>query len=101
MRYKNANAVLPDKLVAEIQTYVDGQLLYIPRKQETHFCWGSNTGTRNMLIARNQQICEEYRQGKTIPDLSKTYYLSEKSIWRIIRDNIPPRNRKEGGNTIE
>ncbi len=32
MSYVNANEVLPDDLVQEIQKYLDGQLLYIPRK---------------------------------------------------------------------
>ena len=40
MSYVNANEVLPDNLVQEIQKYLDGQLLYIPRKQSNTFSWG-------------------------------------------------------------
>lgn len=34
MSYVNANNMLPKILVKEIQKYVDGQLIYIPRKNE-------------------------------------------------------------------
>lgn len=36
----NADDVLPDILVQEIQKYVDGQLIYIPRKNENLLSWG-------------------------------------------------------------
>ena len=34
MSYVNAKDVLLEKLVKEIQKYIDGQLIYIPRKSE-------------------------------------------------------------------
>lgn len=34
MSYVNADDVLPKDLIGEIQKYVDGQLIYIPRKDE-------------------------------------------------------------------
>lgn len=33
MSYVNADDVLPEYLLTEIQKYVDGQLRYIPRKE--------------------------------------------------------------------
>ena len=47
MSYVNANEVLPDALVQEIQKYLDGQLLYIPRKQSNAFSWGEKSGIRD------------------------------------------------------
>lgn len=41
MKYVNAAEVLPEKLLRELQTYVDGELLYIPKasvKKE----WGAS-----------------------------------------------------------
>ena len=40
MSYVNADDVLPKDLIEEIQKYVDGQLIYIPRKDENSLSWG-------------------------------------------------------------
>ena len=32
MKYKNAGAILPSRLIEEIQKYVQGEILYIPKK---------------------------------------------------------------------
>lgn len=34
MNYKNANLILPDRLVQEIQQYVQGEYIYIPIKDK-------------------------------------------------------------------
>ena len=34
MSYVNADEVLPEDLIREIQKYVDGKVLYIPRRSE-------------------------------------------------------------------
>lgn len=87
MSYIKAVDVLPDRLISEIQQYVDGQMLYIPRKCKEHSGWGEKSGTREKLAKRNLEICDGYLSGKSICDLSKEYYLSEKSIQRIVREN--------------
>lgn len=51
-RYVNARAVLPDSLVREIQKYVDGQHLYIPKTERAD--WGSVTGVRDELRAQSE-----------------------------------------------
>lgn len=98
MGYIKAVDVLPDELVSEIQKYVDGQMLYIPRKCEEHLNWGEKSGIRKKLEKRDKKIFDEYVSGKAIPDLSREYYLSEKSIQRIIRKTNPSVDefRKEG-----
>ena len=34
MQYKNARDVLPDRLLKELQQYVSGETIYIPRSDE-------------------------------------------------------------------
>lgn len=35
MRYVNAQDIIPQKLLAELQQYVQGDLLYIPKPEKT------------------------------------------------------------------
>lgn len=84
MKYEKAQEVLPEELVKIIQKYVDGKYLYIPRKNENHKAWGENSGIRTSLKVRNNEIYQKYLSGATINALSEEYYLSEKSIRRII-----------------
>jgi len=46
MRYQRANEILPEELVELIQNYIDGEYVYIPRKQENKRTWGEGTGAR-------------------------------------------------------
>lgn len=99
MGYIKAVDVLPDELISEIQKYIDGQMLYVPRKCEEHAGWGEKSGIRERLEKRDKKIVDEYVSGKAIPDLSRAYYLSEKSIQRIIRNTNPSEKKqilKEG-----
>lgn len=86
MSYVNADDVLPKILIQEIQKYVDGQLIYIPRKNEKLLSWGEKNGTKEKLAERNQTIVSRYCSGQSITELSKEYYLSEKRIRGIIHE---------------
>lgn len=86
MSYVNAEDVLPKHLVEEIQKYVDGQLLYIPRKMENSLAWGEKKGTKEELLRRNQEIIDYYKDGHTVEELSKLFFLSEKRIRGIIHE---------------
>ena len=92
MGYIKAVDVLPDELISEIQKYIDGQTLYIPKRCEKHLNWGEKSGIRKKLEKRDRQIVDEYVSGKTIPDLSREYCLSKKSIQRILRKASPSVN---------
>lgn len=92
MGYIKASDVLPAELISEIQKYIDGQMLYVPRKGTGHTNWGEKSGIRERLEKRDKQIADGYVSGKTIQDLSAEYYLSEKSIQRIIRKRNPSGN---------
>lgn len=85
MSYIKAEEILPMEIIELIQKYVDGRNIYIPRKSEHRQEWGSGTQIRQELLARNHEIYEDYRSGMNTKALSNKYYLSEKSIQRIIR----------------
>ncbi|MBV7272606.1 hypothetical protein I6U48_06695 [Clostridium sp. PL3] len=84
MNYVKAQDVLPEEILKIIQEYVDGKYLYVPRKNENHKAWGEKSGIKNSLKARNNEIYKKYINGATINILTQEYYLSDKSIRRII-----------------
>jgi Mor family transcriptional regulator len=84
MRYCKAQNVLPEEIIKIIQEYVDGEYLYIPRKNGNEKAWGEKTGTRNSLKQRNAEIFNSYLGGASVIELANKYYLSEKSIRRIL-----------------
>ena len=45
MKYENAKDILPEKLLAEVQKYAGGKLLYIPVENESK-SWGEVSGYR-------------------------------------------------------
>lgn len=84
MKYVKAQDVLPEEIVKILQEYIDGKYLYVPRKNENHKAWGEKSGIRNSLKVRNNEIYKKFFNGTTISELTQEYYLSEKSIRRII-----------------
>jgi Mor family transcriptional regulator len=84
MSYKRAEDILPTEIIELIHNYVDGEYIYIPRKDNNRREWGEKTNIRNELEIRNQQIYVDYQQGYKIIELAEKYFLSEKSIQRII-----------------
>ena len=86
MGYIKAEEILPMEVIELIQQYVDGQNIYIPRKTENRQEWGTGTKTRQELQERNQKIYSDHQIGMKVSELAVRYYLSEKSIQRIIRD---------------
>lgn len=85
MGYRKAEEVLPKELIETIQQYVDGENIYIPRKLDHRKGWGERTKAREELEERNTAIYKEHREGVSVLRLSQKYYLTEKSIQRIIR----------------
>lgn len=84
MSYKNGKEILPMKLLLELQKYVQGELVYIPKPGECRAGWGENNGTRTQLMSRNIEIYNLYRGGRSVKELIETYHLSEDSIRKII-----------------
>lgn len=84
MSYRSAEQILPAEIIELIQQYVDGENIYIPRKAEHKKKWGEATQIKIELRQRNREIYEEYLKGVGMRELAERYYLSEKSIQRII-----------------
>lgn len=84
MKYWNAQAILPDALVKELQTYVQGGYIYVPVGRDQQKRWGEVSGYRQELEQRNQQIKKEYQSGISMERLSETYCLSLYAVRKII-----------------
>ena len=84
MKYIKADTVLPDKLVEELQKYIQGGYIYIPLKIENKKKWGEVSGIKEEIKTRNENIKRDFKCGKTVEELVYEYYLSEHSIKKII-----------------
>lgn len=83
MKYKNAAEILPPGLLREVQYYIEGELLYIPRtksKQE----WGAVSGSRMFYLERNSRIRELFYGGMPVHKLAEKFGLSDSAIKKII-----------------
>lgn len=85
MSYISAKEVLPQEILESVQRYVDGRAIYIPRKTEEKRAWGQATETRERLRLRNERMYAQYREGISVRALAARYFLTEKSVQRIIR----------------
>lgn len=83
MKYKNAQEILPDKLLRELQQYVSGETIYVPNAQ-TKKQWGETSGARSYYKQRNGQIRQKFRDGCKIEELAEEYNLSVDSIRKIV-----------------
>ena len=84
MPYLNADGVLPPELLSEIQKYVQGALVYVPRQGTVRLGWGHKNGTRAELDRRNTAIRAAKAGGRTIDDLADEYCLSADGIRKIL-----------------
>lgn len=85
MKYENAQNVLPNNIIEELQQYVDGIYLYIPKKDNNKKSWGENSGFKHELVKRNNEIYNKFLTGMSVKELVEHYYLTGNSIRRIIR----------------
>jgi DNA-binding NarL/FixJ family response regulator len=84
MGYRNAICVLPSDLLIAIQQHIDGEYIYIPRKADNKKQWGELKNSRHQLDKRNRAILEQYRCGMSVEELAGRYYLSPKTIYKIL-----------------
>ena len=88
MSYINIYDVLPKEIVEQIQEYVDGVKVYIPKKADNRKSWGSNTDTKQLVSSRNHQIRLEHQNGLTVSELAQKYFLAEKTIQKIVYSRV-------------
>ncbi len=84
MKYINAKTLLPDALLRELQSYMQGGYLYVPTDQSQQKRWGEVSGYRQELQQRNRRIIEEFRNGTSMEELAEKYFLSVHTIRKII-----------------
>ncbi|MBU5427424.1 hypothetical protein KQI41_13615 [Tissierella pigra] len=84
MKYIKANNIFPEELLEQIQKYVQGELVYIPKPEGVRKKWGENSGHRVYLDHRNSQIREKFLVGLSMDELSEEFCLSIESIKRIV-----------------
>jgi len=84
MKYRNASEILPDDLLKELQTYTQGEILYVP-SAKTRKKWGSDTGARRFYEQRNDEIRHKFNYQKVpIEALCAEYSLSDETIKKIL-----------------
>ncbi|WP_409293735.1 CD3324 family protein [Peribacillus sp. SCS-26] len=84
MKYVRAAAVLPQSLISEIQKYVQGETIYIPKPETAHEKWGTQSGSKRILEERNQQMKMKFNDGIPISELAAHYHLSQETIKKIV-----------------
>ena len=84
MSCKKADEILPHEILRAVQIYIDGESLYIPRKDENKRAWGANTETKERIQTRNREILHQRMAGSSVAELSEQYFLSAKAIYKIL-----------------
>jgi hypothetical protein len=87
MSYLNADELLPPEFLREVQSYIQGSLVYIPRQGEKRLGWGARSGARDSFDRRNAAIREAKALGRRIDDLALEYGLSPGGIRKILYGN--------------
>ncbi|MEC0167544.1 CD3324 family protein [Paenibacillus graminis] len=84
MEYVKAAEVLPERLLREIQQYIQGEFVYIPTLPSRRRKWGESSGAAQYYLERNEEIRRIFRTGASVDELSGKYGLSVDSIKKII-----------------
>lgn len=92
MKHTNAD-ILPEELLFEIQKYIQGELLYIPKLKKNYKKWGDTTKSKDLISVRNDEIRSAFNGGYTIDELCRQYCLSSDSIKKIVYCNINSNKR--------
>lgn len=84
MCYIKAKEILPKEMIELIQQYVEGEYIYIPIRDGKRTTWGSKNNAKKEFEIRNLSIYKDYISGVGRNVLAEKYFLSKKSIDRII-----------------
>jgi Mor family transcriptional regulator len=83
MKYVKAD-ILPEELLKEVQKYINGVMVYVPKPEGVREGWGVNSGGRKYINQRNHEIRQRFSQGTSIDELSEQFFLSLDSIKKIV-----------------
>lgn len=84
MKYVNAQQILPEKLLQEVQRYVQGETLYVPRTGQDKKRWGTVSGGKQLLKKRNEAIRTSFEKGTRVEQLAADYHLAVTTIRKIV-----------------
>lgn len=84
MNYQRADSIFPEELLYEIQKYIQDGLIYVPKPKSLHKKWGDNTGSRQTIHNRNEEIRNKFQCTVSIEQLAREYYLSVETIKKIV-----------------
>ncbi|GGA46525.1 CD3324 family protein [Psychrobacillus lasiicapitis] len=84
MTYVKATSVLPEDLIKEIQKYIQGEAIYIPKPDRNYKKWGTLSGERQRIDDRNYSIKQAYKRGISMKQLAEEFFLSIETIKKII-----------------
>lgn len=84
MKYVNAQNILPEEVLKLLQEYAEGELIYIPKRPQSHKQWGEISGGREELQERNKAICSAFRGGASLRELAEKFCLSKDAIKKIV-----------------
>ncbi|HWK22746.1 MAG TPA: CD3324 family protein [Ureibacillus sp.] len=84
MRYVNAQKIFPEELLLEIQKYVQGDLVYIPKPENERIQWGVLSGEKQRLLNRNERIKTHYQNGISLQKLAEENHLCIETIKKIV-----------------
>jgi Mor family transcriptional regulator len=84
MDYKNGTEIFPQELIAEIQKYISGGLVYIPQIETKRKEWGELSGCKVEIRLRNFEIRAKFSEGLTIDELAVEYCLAVETIKKIV-----------------
>ena len=62
MAYRNAQEILPEGLLKQIQRYVSGETIYVPAREEKK-AWGETSGYQQYIRERNWDIRAAFARG--------------------------------------
>ena len=82
MKYKNAVEIFPAELVEEIQKYVQGEFLYVPKKERKAYI--ADTEYKTELAKRNARVFKMHLEGMSNARLAENFSLAQSSIRRIL-----------------
>ena len=76
-------ALLPPDLLAQVQAYIDGEYLYIPRRETSRKPWGAANGRKAETGPKSGDL-SALSGGDLCGPAGGSLLLAPKSIWKII-----------------
>jgi len=81
MSYLNGKDILPAELLKEVQRYVQGKSIYIPRADRAP---AAIRGRAADISSRNSAICARFAEGISARQLAEEYFLSMQAVYKIL-----------------